>query len=86
MDAPKIEFPCRYPIKVIGAAGAEATGEVLAIIREHAPDLTPDDVNTRHSKHGNYVSIRVTIMAESEAQLRALHRDLMSHDSVRMVL
>lgn len=86
MDAPKIEFPCRYPIKVIGNASEGATGEVLAIVREHAPEITADDVNTRHSKHGNYVSVRVTIQAQSEAQLRTLHEALIAHDSVRMVL
>lgn len=86
MDAPKIEFPCRYPIKVIGDAGPQATSEVLAIIREHAPELTPDDVSTRPSRHGKYVSVRVTILAQSETHLRELHNDLVAHESVRMVL
>jgi putative lipoic acid-binding regulatory protein len=48
--------------------------------------VTPDDVDTRHSKHGNYVSVRVTIQAVSEDQLRALHEALMAHSVVRVVL
>jgi putative lipoic acid-binding regulatory protein len=86
MDAPKIEFPCPYPIKIIGEASDEATEQVLAIVRDYAPDVTPDDVDTRHSKHGNYVSVRVTIQAVSEDQLRALHEALMAHSVVRVVL
>ncbi len=83
---PTIEFPCRYPIKVIGLADPEAAHEILEIVRQHAPELTPDDVTRRSSRKGNYASIGVTIMATGEPQLKALHRDLMAHAAVKMVL
>ena len=85
-DVPKIEFPCRYPIKVIGEATTDTATTVLGIVRQHAPEVTPDDVSTRHSRKGNYVSVRVTIVAQSEIQLRALHQDLMAETAVRLVL
>ena len=81
-----IEFPCDYPIKVIGEADAQAVAQIIATVRKHAPDVTPDDVSQRDSRNGNYQSIRVNIRATGEDQLKALHTDLMQIDAVRMVL
>ena len=39
-DKPKIEFPCRYPIKVIAVASEGAARRVFDIVRKHAPELT----------------------------------------------
>ncbi len=86
MDAPQIEFPCDYPIKIIGDTTADSVVEILEVVRRHAPEVTPDQVNTRESRNGNYQSVRVRIVATGEAQLKALHQDLMSLGSVRMVL
>ena len=85
LDAPRIEFPCSYPIKVIGEVkGSES--HIISIVREHAPEVTPDQVTTRLSSKGKYQSIRFTIMATGEVQLKALHQALMSVPGVRMVL
>ena len=86
MEEPRIEFPCRYPIKVIGDSEENAVTELITVVREHAPEVTPDQINTRTSRNGNYQSVRITILATGEAQLQALHADLMASDSVRMVL
>lgn len=84
-DAPRIEFPCRYPIKIIGEVSDSVT-DIINIVRRHAPEVTPDEVNTRHSSKGNFQSVRVTIIATGEAQLQALHQDLIALPGVRMVL
>jgi putative lipoic acid-binding regulatory protein len=85
-DTHIIEFPCDYPIKVIGDADPDSIAEVLMIVRRHAPEVTPDQINTRQSSRGNYHSIRVTIVATGEQQLKALHEELMALQAVRMVL
>ena len=84
-DAPRIEFPCRYPIKIIGDV-TESVTEIITIVRRHAPEVTPDEVSTRHSRKGNFQSVRVTIVATGEPQLQALHQDLIALPGVRMVL
>lgn len=84
-DAPRIAFPCRYPIKIIGEVSASAAA-ILAVVRRHAPEVTPDEVSTRDSRKGNYQSVRVTIVATGEAQLQALHADLLALPGVRLVL
>ncbi len=85
-DAPQIEFPCDYPIKVIGDVTDNSVSEIIEVVRRHAPEVTPDQVSTRASRNGNYQSVRVRIIATGEEQLKSLHQALLSIDSVRMVL
>jgi len=86
IESPVIEFPCAYPIKIIGDVTDDAVNTILDVVRRHAPEVTPDVVSTRKSSKGNFHSIRVTIVATGEPQLKALHEELMILDSVRMVL
>ena len=84
-DKPKIEFPCRYPIKVIAVADEGVALRVVEIVRNHAPELTPDDVTTRQSSGEKFLAVRITLLAQGEQQLRDLYAELMSDSSVRMV-
>lgn len=82
----RIEFPCQYPIKIIGETDETASSQIIEVVCRHAPEVTPDQISTRESRNGNYQSIRVDIIATGESQLKALHGDLMALASVRMVL
>ncbi|MEZ5598183.1 MAG: DUF493 domain-containing protein [Pseudomonadales bacterium] len=85
-DAPRIEFPCPYPIRIIGRDDEDFPRAVLHVVRQHAPEVTPDEVNMRRSSGGRYVSVAVTLMATGEEQLKALHADLMRNPLVKLVL
>jgi putative lipoic acid-binding regulatory protein len=85
-DRPRIEFPCRYPIKVMGAAGADLASTVLEIGRRHADGVTEDDVTVRTSRKGNWVSVTLVIEARSEAQIAAIFEDLKATGLVELVL
>lgn len=85
-DGVRIEFPCPYPLRVIGDKDEEFPSTVLDIVRLHAPDLDEATVSVRDSRDGNYCSVRFTIVATGEPQLRALHEALMVDSRVRMVL
>jgi putative lipoic acid-binding regulatory protein len=82
----KIEFPCDYPIKIIGERDSSAAADIISIVRKYAPEVTPDQINSRQSRNGNFESIRVTIVATGEPQLKALHSELVALPSVRLVL
>ena len=84
-DNPKIEFPCRYPIKIIATAQEGVASRVISIVRNHAPVLTPDDVSTRHSSGENFLAVSVTLIAQGDEQLRRLYAELMADTAVRMV-
>ena len=85
-DPPKIVFPCRYPIKVLGRAVEAFQPTVLSIIHQRAPGFAEEDVVVKPSRKGTFHSITVTIEAQSEAQLRDIHRDLMDSGLVSMVI
>jgi uncharacterized protein len=81
-----IEFPCAYPIKIVGDNDAAFVATVVALTRRHAPEITAENVEVRESRAGNYVSVTITIRATGEAQLRALHASLQTCAHVRLVL
>jgi uncharacterized protein len=81
-----IEFPCAYPIKIVGENRDAFAATVVALTQQHAPEVTTDDVEIRESRAGNYVSVTITIRATGEAQLRALHTTLRTCSLVRLVL
>lgn len=85
-DAPKIEFPCDYPIKVIGINHHSLRETVVEIVRRHAPDLTEESISLRDSRAGTYRSVRLSIIATGEPQLKALHKALMAEPLVKLVI
>lgn len=85
-DAPRIEFPCQYPIKVIGAAGDDFADLVISIVEQHAPGVDRTTVDVRDSKNGRFLSVRLVMTATGHDQLQALHADLKASGRVQMVL
>lgn len=81
-----IEFPCDFPIKIMGARSDDFAQTVLAIVLRHAPDFAAETVELRASGSGNYLSVTCTVRAQSKAQLDALYRELSGHPAVKVVL
>jgi len=79
---PLLEFPCDYPIKVIGRPSDEFRARVHAIVLRHAPLIEPERVTERLSENGNFLSISYRIRAESREQVEALATDLKSCEGV----
>ena len=86
VEPPRIEFPCRYPIKVIGEAGEGFTELVITIVERHAPDSETRLIDVRDSKNGRFLSVRVELTATGPDQLQALHTELKATGRVHMVL
>jgi len=81
-----IEYPCDFPLKIMGAnADGFAQGVFEAVLR-HAPDFDPATAQTRTSGKGNYLSLTCTFHAHSQAQVDALYRELTAHPLVKVVL
>jgi putative lipoic acid-binding regulatory protein len=85
-EAPRIEFPCRYPIKVIGNAGEGFVELVADIVERHAPGLDPAAIDIKESKNGRFLSLRMDITATGPEQLQALNAELKATGRVQMVL
>jgi putative lipoic acid-binding regulatory protein len=85
-EAPHIEYPCRYPIKVIGEDVDDYSNAIIRIIRVHAPDLKDEDISFRPSRHGKYLAVNVIIVAHGEKQIEAIFNDLKASGRTAMVL
>lgn len=81
-----IEFPCDFPIKVMGRAADDFEAVVVEIVRRHAPDLGEGAVQVRDSKAGNYLAVTVTVRATSRSQLDNIYLELTAHQQVLMAL
>lgn len=81
-----LEFPCAFPVKIMGEAKDGFADAMLKIVLHHAPDFTPASMEMKASSAGKYVSLTCTINATSQAQLDALYREISSHPMVSMAL
>ena len=81
-----LEFPCDFPLKIMGLAQDNLAQEVLAVIHRFAPDYDGKTMEMCASSSGKYVSLTCTVKAQSKAQLDDLYRALTSHPLVKVVL
>lgn len=85
-EPPKIEFPCDYPIKILGDAHEKFSETVLSVVKGHAPDMDESKIKIKESSKGRFVSVTVVIRATGEHQIKAIFAELKTIDIVKMVL
>lgn len=82
-----IEYPSRFPIKVMGSKVDGFVHAITAIAEQFDPSFDPaHSLELRESKGGNYLGVTITITATSREQLDDLYRTLTSHPMVKVVL
>ena len=81
-----IEYPSRFPIKVMGAKTGELVLAIVALAHQFDPEFDEGTVELRESRAGNYQGVTVTITATSREQLDDLYRALTAHPLVKVVL
>ncbi len=81
-----IEYPCDFPIKIMGKRGDDFARNMVDIVLRHAPDYVAESVEMRTSSGGAYLSVTCTIRAVSREQLDNLYRELSGHPAVKVVL
>jgi putative lipoic acid-binding regulatory protein len=79
-------FPCQFPIKVMGRQSADFRSLVIGIVQKHAGPIDASQIEERPSKDGSYLSLTCTFEAQSREQLDALYRELTSCERVLVVL
>ncbi|MCZ7600457.1 MAG: DUF493 domain-containing protein [Gammaproteobacteria bacterium] len=85
-SASPLVFPCSFPIKVMGRHEADFEALVVAMISAHTGSLPEDSVRSRQSSNGRFLSVTVTIDAQSRAQLDEVYRSLTACEQVLFVL
>ena len=87
MSQSLIEYPCPFPIKIMGRSGTpRLVQSVVGIVLLHDPDFDVSSVEIRASREGKYVSLTCTVKAVSRQQLDSLYQALCDHPGVVMVL
>lgn len=81
-----IEYPSRFPIKVMGAKADGFVHAVTELARQFDPTFDAATIELRDSRAGNYLGVTITITATSREQLDDLYRALSSHPMVKVVL
>lgn len=81
-----LEFPCFFPLKIIGVNTPNFKDDIYTIIRDFYPtDPLPEMVDTL-SSNAQYISITATVYALNQTSLDALYQVLTKHPDIRMVL
>ena len=81
-----IDYPSRFPIKVMGLNVTGFAHAVTHIAAQFDPGFDAASVELRLSKGGKYLGVTVTVTATSREQLDELYRTLSTHPMVKMVL
>ena len=79
-------FPCDFPIKIMGRCDCDLEMLVVEVINRHVSDLSENAVTTRPSGKGNFLSVTVTVKATSREQLDNIYRELTACEEVLMAL
>jgi putative lipoic acid-binding regulatory protein len=79
-------FPNSFVLRVIGKNSNEFESFVVAIVQQFVPELSPDKINSRLSRDGNYLAVTIEVIPHSKEQLDSIYKELSRHDRVLMVL
>ncbi|MFQ2037737.1 DUF493 family protein YbeD [Aeromonas veronii] len=79
-----LEFPCKFPFKVLGVADPALPEMVVEVLQQHAPGTYSPTVQS--SSKGNYHSVRVTVTAQSKEHIEAMYHALGKIELVKYVL
>jgi putative lipoic acid-binding regulatory protein len=83
-DPSLLSFPCDLPIKVLGRNHPAFREAAIAIVRAHYG--AEHTVAEQPSRQGAYLSLTITVRAQSREQIDAVYRDLVGEPQILLVL
>ena len=81
-----IEFPCAFPIKMMGRDTPEFRATARTLVERHTGVVPDAAVQVALSRNGRFVSVTVTIEATSQKQLDDIYTDATNHADVLYAL
>ena len=81
-----IEFPCDFPIKVMGETHADFASEIIKTIQTQLPSFDATKIEMRGSSGGKYISLTCTVHVTTKAQLDDIYRAISAHPMVKFAL
>ena len=80
------DFPCNFPIKIMGRCDCELETLVVDIVNKHIEEDAGNNITARPSGKGNFISVTVIIKANSREQLDNIYLELTAREEVLMAL
>ncbi len=79
-------FPCKFPIKVIGKDTNDFEDIIFKLIKKHIPLIHKNQFKYKSSSNKKYISVTITILATSKNQLDNIYLELNNHPLVLYTL
>ena len=81
-----IEYPSRFPIKVVGVNENGFVTAITHIAKQFDPNFDASTIELRESGGGKYLGLTIIVTAASREQLDDLYRALSTHPMAKWVL
>ncbi|WP_111978041.1 DUF493 family protein YbeD [Algibacillus agarilyticus] len=79
-----LEFPCRFPFKVLALKDPALVDNVVAVVQQYVPgEYSP---KMKDSGKGTYQSVTIDVTVSSKEQVETLYQSLSEVKGVRTVL
>jgi putative lipoic acid-binding regulatory protein len=82
----QIEFPCTFPLKVMGLNEDDYPGFVLAIAKKYINGIDRSSIKTRLSKNEKYIAVTLTFLAQNREQIDNIYLELNASDRTKMAI
>jgi hypothetical protein len=79
---PQIEYPCKWPYKIIGKSVEEMINAVEEVVVGLEYDLTPSNI----SRKGKYFSLNISVVVPSEIVRDLIFQKLSAHPAINFVI
>ena len=83
---PLIDFPCEFPMKVMGEMQDSFTETIIGLVQTIVPSFNATHIDMRASSGGKYISLTCTVHVVSQVQLDDIYRLLSAHPLVKFAL
>ena len=80
------QFPCEYAVKAMGRNTTDFQARIVSLVERHTGPIKPAQVSKKPSRSKRYLSVTVSIQAQSREQLDAIYQDLTDDNDVLMRL
>jgi len=81
-----LQFPCHFPIKIIGKADGNFEPLVIRLLFEHFPNIAENAIVLNPSRNENYMAITATVYAQNKQEIDNLYYALTKEPNILMVL
>ena len=84
-EDPVFEFPCAFPVKVMGRNNSDFRAAASAVVARHF-QVSEEDVAEQESRNGRFLSLTFTLQADSRESLDRLYEELSADSEILMAL